>query len=88
MMNKVKQKQICRRTCYKKKKKIQVKHCSHVSSGRTTSTSPVDTPVKFHSSQRNVALLTPLVRKSVTLKDSDYSSKLRGRESSLKSLLH
>ena len=59
MINKVKQKQICRRTCDKRKKKNHVKHCSHVSSGRTTSTSPFGTPVKFHSSQRNVALLTP-----------------------------
>lgn len=39
---------------------------------RTTSTSPVGTPVNFHSSQRTVALSTPLVRKFVTPKLFDY----------------
>ena len=42
-----------------------------------SSTSLVGTTVKFHSSQCNVALPTPLVHKFVTPKVSDYSNKLR-----------
>ena len=62
-------------------KQKQIKEKTALSSARTkfvrSSTSPVGTLVKHHSSQRNVALPTPLVRKFVTPKVSDYSNKLR-----------
>ena len=62
-------------------KQKQIKLKTALSSARTkfvrSSTSPVGTLVEHHSSQRNVALPTPLVRKFVTPKVSDYSNKLR-----------
>ena len=62
-------------------KQKQIKEKTALSSARTkfvrSSTSPVGTLVKHHSSQRNIALPTPLVRKFVTPKVSDYSNKLR-----------
>ena len=62
-------------------KQKQIKYKTTLSSARTkfvrSSTSPVGTLVKHHSSQCNVALPTPLVRKFVTPKVSDYSKKLR-----------
>ena len=60
-------------------KQKQIKLKTALCSARTkfvrSSSSPVGTQVKRHSSQRNVALPTPLVRKFVTAKVSHYSNK-------------
>ena len=62
-------------------KQKQIKLKTALSSARTkfvrSSTSLVGTLAKHHSSRRNVALPTPLVRKFVTPKVSEYSNKLR-----------